>query len=179
MLSVIEPLEITPGKNIVSTTKNNQQMHGSSSEVLVYEAISALLSEGKDVLLPGISIRNDSKKAKQTSNFETTTPAILEAKGLAIFRKGNLVRWLDGETARAANFVTSEINRTPVVLPCGDKRNVTINAIGVKSKIKTDIHHEQPVIHTSLNVMAETVDTSCELDLSNTKLLKEFEKNGK
>ncbi|MEK4534688.1 Ger(x)C family spore germination protein [Peribacillus sp. FSL K6-1552] len=176
VLSVIEPLEITPGKNILSTTKNNQQMYGSSSEVLVYDAISALLSEGKDVLLPGISIRNDSKKAKQTSNFETTTPAILESKGLAIFRKGKLVRWLDGETARAANFVTSEINRTPVVLPCGDKGNVTINAIGVKSKIKTEIHHEQPVIHTSLNVMAETVDTSCELDLSNPKLLKEFEK---
>ncbi|MFD6440920.1 Ger(x)C family spore germination protein [Peribacillus sp. NPDC060186] len=176
VLGVIEPLEITPGKNIISTTKNNQKMYGSSNEVLVYETISALLSEGKDVSLPGISIRNDSQKAKQTGNFETTTPAILEAKGLAIFSKGKMVRWLDGEKARAANFVTSEINSTPVVLPCGDKGNVTITAIGVKSKIKTEIHHKQPVIYTSLNVMGETLETSCELDLSNPKLLKEFEK---
>ena len=176
LLGVIEPLEITPGKNIVSTTKSEQSDYGSTNEVLVYDTISALMSEGKDVSLPGISIRNDSKKAKQISNFESTSPAYIEAKGLALFRKGKMVRWLDGETARAAQFVTSDINRTDVVIPCSEKGIVTITAIRVKSKMKTKIHHEKPVIQTNLNVMGEMMETSCDLDMSNPKLLKEFER---
>ena len=176
LLGVIEPLEITPGKNIVSTTKSEQSDYGSTNEVLVYDTISALMSEGKDVSLPGISIRNDSKKAKQISNFESTSPAYIEAKGLALFRKGKMVRWLDGETARAAQFVTSDINRTDVVIPCSEKGIVTITAIRVKSKMETKIHHEKPVVQTNLNVMGEMMETSCDLDMSNPKLLKEFER---
>ncbi|SIR72847.1 spore germination protein KC [Peribacillus simplex] len=176
LLGIIEPLEMTPGKNIISTTKSEQSDYGSTNEVYVYDTISALMSEGKDVLLPGISIRNDSKKAKQISNFETTSPAYIEAKGIALFRKGKMVRWLDGETARAAQFVTSDINRTDVVIPCSVKGIVTITAIRVKSKMKTKIHHEKPVIQTSLNVMGEIMETSCDLDMSNPRLLKEFER---
>ncbi|UZD49276.1 Ger(x)C family spore germination protein [Peribacillus frigoritolerans] len=175
VLGVIEPLEVTPGKNIISTTQNNQKLYGSSSEVLAYEIIASLLSEGKDVSLPGISISNASQKGKQTGNLETTNPTTIKVKGLAIFRKGKLMRWLDGETARAAQFVTSKVKNTPVVLPC-EKGNVTINTIGVKSKMLTEIHHEKPVIHTDINVMGELLETSCELNLSDPRVLKKFEK---
>ncbi|MFE4706210.1 Ger(x)C family spore germination protein [Peribacillus simplex] len=176
LLGVIEPLETTPGKNIISTTKSEQSDYGSTNEVLLYEFISALMSEGKDVSLPGISIRNDSKEAKQISNFETTSPAYIEAKGLALFRKGKMVRWLDRETARSVQFVTSDIKRTDVVIPCSEKGVVTITAIRVKSKMKTKIHHEKPVIYTNLNVMGEMMQTSCDLDMSDPKLLSEFER---
>ncbi|PRS42438.1 Ger(x)C family spore germination protein [Bacillus sp. RJGP41] len=176
MLGVIEPLEVTPGKNIISTTKSEQDDYGSSREVLLYETISAFMSEGKDVSLPGIIIRNDSKKAKEISNFETTSPAYVEAKGLALFRKGKMVRWLDGETARGVQFVTSELKRTEVVIPCSEKGNATITVIRAKSKTKTKIKQEKPVIHTSLNVMGEMMQTSCDLDMSDPKLLKKFER---
>lgn len=175
VLGVIEPLEVTPGKNIISTTQNNQKLYGSSSEVLAYEIIASLLSEGKDVSVPGISISNASQKGKQTGNLETTNPTTIKVKGLAIFRKGKLMRWLDGETARAAQFVTSKVKNTPVVLPC-EKGNVTINTIGVKSKMLTEIHHEKPVIHTDINVMGELLETSCVLNLSDPGVLKKFEK---
>ncbi|MCP1494986.1 spore germination protein KC [Peribacillus frigoritolerans] len=175
VLGVIEPLEITPGKNIISTTQNNQKLYGSSTEVLAYEIIASLLSEGKDVSLPGISISNASQKGKQTGNLETTNPTTIKVKGLAVFRKGKLVRWLDGETARAAQFVTSKVKNTPVVLPC-ESGNVTINTTGVKSKMLTAIQHEKPVIHTDINVMGELLETSCEIDLSDPRVLKKFEK---
>ncbi|MDM5212441.1 Ger(x)C family spore germination protein [Peribacillus sp. NJ4] len=176
LLGVIEPLEVTPGKNIISTTKSEQNEYGSSSEVLLYETISELMSEGKDVALPGIRIRNDSKEAKQISNFETTAPTYIEAKGLALFRKGKMVRWLDGETARGVQFVTSELKRTEVVIPCSENESATITVIRVKSKMKTKINHEKPVIHTNLNVMGEMMQTSCDLDMSDPKLLKDFER---
>ncbi|WP_336862293.1 Ger(x)C family spore germination C-terminal domain-containing protein [Peribacillus frigoritolerans] len=85
------------------------------------------------------------------------------------------MRWLDGETARAAQFVTSKVKNTPVVLPC-ERGNVTINTIGVKSKMLTAIHHEKPVIHTDINVMGELLETSCEINLSDPRVLKKFEK---
>ncbi|MFD9628779.1 Ger(x)C family spore germination protein [Peribacillus muralis] len=175
VLGVIEPLEITPGKNIISTTQNNQKLYGSSSEVLAYEVIASLLSEGKDVALPGISIRNASQIGKQTKNLETTDPTTIKVSGLAVFRKGKMVRWLDGETARAAQFVTSKVKNTPVVLPC-KKGNVTITTTGVKSKMVTEIHHEKPVIHSKINVMGELLETTCELNFSDPNVLKEFEK---
>ncbi|GAB6255322.1 Ger(x)C family spore germination protein [Peribacillus sp. NPDC055009] len=176
MLGVIEPLENTPGKNIISTTKSEQNDYGTTNDALLYEVISALMSEGKDVSLPGISIRNDSKKAKEISNFETTAPAYVEAKGLALFRKGKMVKWLDGESARGVQFVTSELKRTEVVMPCSEKGSATITVIRAKSKMKTKIKNEKPVIQSNLNVMGEMMQTSCELDLSDPKLLIEFEK---
>lgn len=150
-------------------------MYGSSTEVLAYDIIASLLSEGKDVSLPGISISNASQKGKQTGNLETTNPTTIKVKGLAVFRKGKLVRWLDGETARAAQFVTSKVKNTPVVLPC-ESGNVTINSTGVKSKMLTAIQHGKPVIYTDINVMGELLETSCEIDLSDPRVLKKFEK---
>ena len=62
------------------------------------------------------------------------------------------------------------------MIPCSEKGIVTITAIRVKSKMKTKIHHEKPVIHTNLNVMGEMMQTSCDLDMSDPKLLREFER---
>ncbi|BFI99190.1 Ger(x)C family spore germination protein [Priestia sp. Y58] len=176
LLGVIEPFEVTPVKSILSTSQNNQKMYGIVSNVQAYEVISALSSEGKDLSLPGISINKGSKNEKQAGNLERTNPSAMQVKGLAMFRKGKLVRWLDEEKARSVQFVTSEVKNTALVLPLGEKENATVTMTGVKSQIKTEIRHDQPIVHTNLNVMGEITETSYGIDLSNPKVLKEFEK---
>ncbi|MCZ8494412.1 Ger(x)C family spore germination protein [Priestia megaterium] len=176
LLGVIEPFEVTPVKSILSTSQNNQKMYGIVSNVQAYEVISALSSEGKDLSLPGISINKGSKNEKQAGNLERTNPSAMQVKGLAMFRKGKLVRWLDEEKARSVQFITSEVKNTALVLPLGEKENATVTMTGVKSQIKTEIRHDQPIVHTNLNVMGEITETSYGIDLSNPKVLKEFEK---
>jgi len=175
LLGVIEPFEVTPAKSILSTSENNQKMYGIVSNVQAYEVISALSSDGKDLSLPGISINKGSQNEKEADNLAKTDPSAMEVKGLAMFREGKLVRWLDDEEARSVQFVTSKVKSTAFVLPCDKRKNVTITMNGVKSHIKTEIRHEKPLIHTDLNVVGEITETSCDLDLSNSKVLKEFE----
>ncbi|MCP1451068.1 spore germination protein KC [Priestia megaterium] len=176
LLGVIEPFEVTPVKSILSTSQNNQKMYGIVSNVQAYEVISMLLSEGKDLSLPGISINKPSQKAEEAGNLENTSPSAMQVKGLAMFRKGKLVRWLDGDEARSVQLVTSEAKSTALVFPCSINENITVTATGIKSQMKTAIRHRQPFIHTDLNVMGEITETTCQKDLSNPKVLKELEK---
>lgn len=176
LLGVIEPFEVTPVKSILSTSQNNQKMYGIVSNVQGYEVISMLLSEGKDLSLPGININKPSQKAEEAGNLDNTSPSAMQVKGLAMFRKGKLVRWLDGDEARSVQLVTSEVKSTALVFPCDINENITVTATGIKSKIKTKIRRGQPFIHTDLNVMGEITETSCQKDLSNPKVLKELEK---
>jgi spore germination protein KC len=151
-------------------------MYGIVSNVQAYEVISMLLSEGKDLSLPGISINKPSQKAEEAGNLENTSPSAMQVKGLAMFRKGKLVRWLDGDEARSVQLVTSEVKSTALVFPCSINENITVTATGIKSQMKTAIRHRQPFIHTDLNVMGEITETTCQKDLSNPKVLKELEK---
>jgi len=176
LLGVIEPFEVTPVKSIISTSQNAQKVYGIVSNVQAYEVISMLVSEGKDLSLPGISINKPSQNGEEAGNLESTSPSAMQVKGLAIFRNGKLVRWLDDEEARSIQLATSKVKGTALVFPCSINGNSTLTTTGIKSKIKTKIRHGQPVIHTDLNVMGEITETSCRKDLSNPKVLKELEK---
>jgi spore germination protein KC len=175
LLSVVEPTELIPVKNIISTSQNNHEMYGISSEVQIYEAISALNSDGREMLITGINTSKRPMDSSQMKNLETATPSVMEVKGLAMFRKGKLVGWLYGELARSAQLVTSEIKRTPVVLPCSKYGDVTVLVKQVKSKLKTDIKNNQPVLHVSLTMLAEIRETTCKTDIGNSKVLKSLE----
>ncbi|MGG0462571.1 Ger(x)C family spore germination protein [Priestia aryabhattai] len=176
LLDVIEPFEVIPSKSILSTSQNNQKMYGVVSDVQVYEVISDLLSQGKELALPGISINKDTQNGKKAENLERTKPSAMQVQGLAMFRKGKLVRWLDGEKARSVQLVKSEVKSTAIVVPCSKTKSITVTTTGVKSQIKTTIRHGQPFLHTNLDVMGEITETSCESDLSDPKVLKELEK---
>ncbi|WP_210608932.1 Ger(x)C family spore germination protein [Priestia flexa] len=175
VLNGVEPFEINPVKSIISTSENNQKLYGVSNNVLVYDAISALSSKGKDLAIPGINIHNDSPESSQASNLEKTNPSVIEVNGLGMFKEGKLVRWLDGEKARAVQFITSDINSTVVPIQC-KQGNIGLGINRVKSEIKTDVRQNEPIIYLNSTMTGEILESSCAVDLTDPDLLNRYEK---
>lgn len=175
VLNGVEPFEINPVKSIISTSENNQKLYGVSNNMLVYDAISALSSKGKDLAIPGLNIHNDSPESSRASNLETTNPSVIEVNGLAMFKEGKLVRWLDGEKARAVQFITSDINSTVVSIQC-KQGNIGLGINRVKSEIKTDVRQNEPIIHLNSTMTGEILESSCAADLTDHHLLNRYEK---
>jgi spore germination protein KC len=142
----------------------------------VYEVISSLNSEGKNLLLTGIKLNKKLKSSIQTENLQNIEPSVVEISGLAIFNKGKLVNWYDREIARTAHLILSEVESTSIPIPCDENKQITFLTKGIKSKIETDIK-SNPTLKVSVKMKSEIAETNCNIAISKTKELKYLENN--
>lgn len=175
VLGVVEPLESNPTKSVRSTSENNQKFYGISKTIPSHEVIATLSSEGKDLLLPGIKLNKKLTSKNQTDNLNNIKPSVIEVSGLALFKKDKLVGWYDGEMARNAHLVLSEIESTAFQIPCGNKY-MTLISKRSRSNIKT-LLKPIPTLQVNIAINTEISEINCNKDLTNTKVLADIEKN--
>jgi spore germination protein KC len=174
VLGVVEPLESNPTKSVRSTSENNQKMYGIAKTMPLHEVITTLSSEGKDLLLPGIKLSKNLTSKRQTDNLNNIKPSVIEVSGLALFKKDKLVSWYDGEMARNANLILSELETTSFPIPC-NKKYMTLITKRSKGSIKTLIK-PIPTLQVNIALNTEITEMNCNKDLTNTKVLTEIEK---
>jgi spore germination protein KC len=174
MLGVIEPLESKPTKSIISTSENNQKLYGTAKIMPIYEIISSLSSEGTNLLMTGIKLNKDLISSNQSINLQNIEPSVVEISGLAIFNKDKLVTWYDREMARTAQLILSEVESTSFPVSCDENKQITFMTKGSKSTIKT-VLKPNPTIQVNVTLNSEIGETSCNLDISKTKVLKKLE----
>jgi spore germination protein KC len=173
VLGVVEPLESNPTKSVRSTSENNQKIYGIAKVIPLHEVIATISSEGKDLLLPGIKLNKNLTSKNQTDNLNNIKPSVIEVSGLAIFKKDKLVSWYDGEMARNANLILSEIESTSFSIPC-KKKNMTLITKRSKSTIKT-LLKPTPTLQVNIAVNTEISELNCNKSLTNTKALADIE----
>lgn len=173
VLGVVEPLESNPTKSVRSTSENNQKFYGIAKTMNLHEVISTLTSEGKDLLLPGIKLNKKLNSKNQTNNLNNIQPSVIEISGLALFKKDKLVKWYDGEMARNANLILSEIESTSFPIPCG-KEYITLISKRSKGSIKT-LLKPVPTLQVNVAINTEISEMNCNKDLTDTKVLTEIE----
>ncbi|MGN7298142.1 Ger(x)C family spore germination protein [Ferdinandcohnia sp. SAFN-114] len=176
ILGVVEPLESNPTKSIKSTSENNQTMYGLAKITPIHEAISSISSEGKELLLTGIQLNKELTSSNQTDNLNNIKPALIEVSGLAIFKKDKLVGWYDGELARTAHLILSEVESSSFLVPCGEGDHITFTAKRSNSKINT-VLKPTPTLRVDVGLTNEISETSCYLDFSNAQVLDRVEKD--
>ncbi|WP_338788421.1 Ger(x)C family spore germination protein [Metabacillus sp. FJAT-53654] len=174
ILGVIEPIESNPTKSIISTSENNQKMYSSAKVMPVYEVISALASEGTDLLLTGIQLNKDLKSRNQTENLQDIEPSIIEISGLGIINHNKLVNWYDREQARTAQLILSELKGTSFPISCDKNKHITFMTKGSNSTIKT-VLKPSPTLQVNVTLNSEIGETNCIIDISKAKVLKKLE----
>ncbi|MBY0147077.1 Ger(x)C family spore germination protein [Neobacillus niacini] len=173
VLGVVEPLESNPTKSVRSTSENNQKYYGISKTIPSHEVIATLSSEGKDLLLPGIKLNKKLTSKNQTDNLNNIKPSVIEVSGLAIFKKDKLVGWFDGENARNANLILSELDSTSFSIPC-EKKYMTLITKRSKGNIKT-LLKRFPTLQVNIALNTEISEVNCNKDLTDTKVLTDIE----
>ncbi|MCM2534344.1 Ger(x)C family spore germination C-terminal domain-containing protein [Neobacillus pocheonensis] len=135
------------------------------------------LGSGEGANLTGVQITGDPKKGNKVSNVQQISPdTSIEIRGLAIFKKGKLKKWLDQDAARGATWINNELKKTVVDLNCEKKKKgIAVDIDRAKSKIKLDIKNNKPVFLITFRSEGHISEVHCPIDLSKHTTIEKLE----
>lgn len=99
---------------------------------------------------------------------------IIVYEGLAAFKDGNFVGYMNGIEARAYNIITKTVNASVMSLPLGDNQTV-VKISNTKANIKTFLENDQVFVHVNVKVKLDIIEESGGLDVSMPEPLKTVE----
>lgn len=119
------------------------------------------------------------KKADKMENVQSTAPAAtVEADGLAVFKEGKLVNWLEGETARGVLWLRNKVNRSYITLEWGQqKQSVTYDVIRQKTNVSAKLKHNRPAISVHVEMEGDIGETTIPIHLDDPQVLNKIEKS--
>ncbi|HTG69146.1 MAG TPA: Ger(x)C family spore germination protein [Candidatus Udaeobacter sp.] len=170
-LQITTSLEAIPSANIVSRLKTQKENWGEYANIRADQVIQQLGGEG--VYISGIQITGDPEKGNSLKNVNQISPqTAMEIKGLAIFKKGKLIRWLNGKEARGTLRINNELSTTIVNLNCEKKKmGIAVDVSGSKAKIVAEIKNDKPIFHIRVRSEGHISEVHCPIDLSKHKTI--------
>lgn len=171
LLNVLAPLNQVNAIKIKKTLKNSQRLFGETLEATINDIVSSVVSKGNQPIISGFTIEGDKKKASSEENIMSQKPlATIHADSIAVFKDQKLVTWAEGTTARGINWILGNIKTAPVNVDWQDKVDViTVLVNRTKSKIKTELKNNQPIIIINLSVEGNVAEVNTKIALSSEK----------
>jgi spore germination protein KC len=181
ILSTLTLLERLPVNKIVKQIETSESMLGEDIKVNIDDFLSGIVSSGKEPIVTGYMIKGDKEKAKGSGILEKSVPdAFLKADGLAIFRDGELIGWINNKTARGVLWILDKIKSTDINLDWKDKKNA-INYATIRSKTKVSVTFKngKPIIHIKVENEGWISEANIDVDLTDPKELAKIEKKAR
>ncbi|GGF22314.1 spore germination protein KC [Halobacillus andaensis] len=177
-LSILSPLEKIPAEKLLKTSKVSGESLGETISVKVLEFGRKFTSEGIEPLASGVSIIGQSEDGQSQSNIEQTTPnSLIKSEGVALFKKGKLVRWVDREEARGILYVINKIDRAIVTLDCNQKtKALSISVTDTRTTFRAFKTERTPAIDIHVKQEAEVEEVLCEMDVADRHSILDIEK---
>ncbi|MFD1781538.1 Ger(x)C family spore germination protein [Fredinandcohnia salidurans] len=178
IVRTITPIDKIPSNKVIKTLKSTEKNWGTHLRANMKDVLNSLVSEGKEPLLTGFRIKGEVDQAMKLANIEETTPkAVLEADGIALFRDGKLVDWLQGNTARGTIWILDKIEKTDVNIDWqGYEEAIAFEVIRQKTKILPIIQNEEPLITVDVSVEGDIGEVEVPIDLTDPLLIVKIEK---
>ncbi|MGD8191357.1 Ger(x)C family spore germination protein [Brevibacillus ginsengisoli] len=177
LISVVTPMEKISANSTVGKLKFTTKVWSENIKVEIDDVIRALVGEGTEPVISGMRVLGDPKKGMSTDNVKKTQPdAIGEISGIAIFKKGKLKKWLDGDEARGYMWAANKLKSTILRLDCQDKKGgLGIEITRSQTVIKTAIQNGNPVITVSIREEGNVAEMKCATDLGKLEEIQKIE----
>ncbi|MBO9128996.1 Ger(x)C family spore germination protein [Bacillus sp. 165] len=179
LMDTLPSLGKIPMSTIVQTVDISSQLLGENGETKVFEVIQSLASEGREPAISGISIGNDKKNEITQANLETMDKAYVYLNGVGMFKKGKLVGWMDGKKTKSIQIIDNTLQETSLRIHCNEKKYNSILINRSHSRVKVDMQNNQAVISVRTHAIGTLDEMLCNKDISNDKVIKEFEYKAK
>jgi spore germination protein KC len=178
IVKTITPIDKIPANKVIKTLKFTEQRWGEHINVNIHEVIKSLVSPGKEPIITGFRLVGDSKQANKNENIQETTPkATLEASGLAVFKDGKLIDWLQGENARGTVWGLNKIQATEVNINWkGKKESIGYQVIRQKTKVTANMLKGKPKILINIRVEGDVGEVTVPVNLTDPLVLMKIEK---
>jgi spore germination protein KC len=178
IINMVTPLDNISGYVTVKKLEATEKVWSENIKVEVDDVINGIVSQGSSPVISGVRIDGDPKEGEKKSNLESTNvPAVIEISGIAAFRGGKLVGWLDNGKAKGFMWVKNKMNSTIVPMDCKKKRGgIAIELTESKSSIKAEVHGKKTVFHIDIKEEGNVAEMNCPTDLSKIEVIKKLEK---
>jgi spore germination protein KC len=176
VLKILTSLEPIPSAKIVGGLESTQKTWGEFVSTRADKVIKQLA--GNAAIITGVQIIGDPDKGNSLKNVQQiSTPTELEIKGIGIFKKGKLQKWLEGDKARGAMLINDEVTKTVVDINCNKKKKgLSIDMMRSKTKIKAKVINNKPIINITVRSEGHISEVHCPIDLSKHKVIEKLEK---
>ncbi len=178
LLKVLTPIDKIPAEKIVKTMEASEERWGEQMEVNLQEAISTLINPGKELMLPVFKIDGSAQEGKESGNIQSSIPkTIIVANGLAIFKEGKMISWLQGDKAKGALWVLDKINATNIEIDWEEENSViSFQVDKSQSKIKLEMVNGQPQFIIKVNFRGSIGEVEIPLDITEQEVVNKIEK---
>ncbi|MDF2713196.1 MAG: Ger(x)C family germination protein [Paenibacillus sp.] len=174
-LSILTPLEKIPANKIYESIETSEKVW-TSTAVTLDEFITNYVSDGKSPVLSGIMVKGDKEAGQSQRNVELIRPAAeLQNAGLAAFRKGKLIGWLDDEESKGYNYILNHIKSTVSHVSCPQGGNIALEVVRSDAKVKGYVKNRIPHIDILLQLEQNAGEVNCKLDLTRLETIHELE----
>ncbi|MEH6994672.1 Ger(x)C family spore germination protein [Neobacillus drentensis] len=175
-MDILPTIDQIPVRTMVGKLRNSSRLLGEYGEIKINEVIEDLTSLGAEVAINGISIKGDKKAGSSKENIDKMQKAYVALNGVAIFKKGKLVGWLDGKKTKSIQIINNKVENTNIKIHCNKKRYNSVMVNHLKHHSKVHIKNNQAVITVQANAFGYISELLCNKDITKRKVIKEFEK---
>ncbi|MBO1515287.1 Ger(x)C family spore germination protein [Metabacillus bambusae] len=177
ILKTLTPIENIPANAILGKLKTTGKVFAENYEVEIDDVIRGLLTKGGGPVVSGIKLSGETQIGPNRSILEQSdVPAELTVSGMALFKEGKLVKWMEDGEARGISWINNKVNSTIVNLDCENKKDaISIEIISSKTKIKAEIKGEQPLISINIRETGAVMEAMCSINLSKSEELRKLE----
>ncbi|WP_277679096.1 Ger(x)C family spore germination protein [Gracilibacillus dipsosauri] len=185
VISILTPMEKIPSNSLIGKTRFADKVLSENIEYKLDEVIRSFVSEGGVSTISGVKIVGNPQEGMKTSNKEQSkVPTYTQIDGMALFREGKPIRWLDGSEARGTVWIQNKMKSTIVNLDCQEKKEaLAIEIIRSVTKVKAEIRNGKPAFSIRIWDEGTIGEVKCGIDLSKPeeleKLIKELEEETK
>jgi len=177
IVSTLTLLDKLPVNKIKKEIESTETMLGENMSVSVDDFLTGLVSSGKQPILNGYKLTGNKELARTASTLQKTeADAKLEADGMAVFRRGKLIGWIDHEDARGIIWILNKLKSTDINLTWnGKKAAVNMAPIRSKTKISAKINNGKPVINIKIADEGWISEANTKVDLTDPNEIKKID----
>lgn len=174
-LTVIDKVS---AEKVIKTLKSTEELHGESISVNIQDVIKGLVSTGREPVISGITIKKNREKEGKIENTKTSiVGANPETAGIAIFKNGKLVDWLNGEKAKGALWVLGKIKSTNIYIDWKNKKDaISYQVVREKTNVKVKMKKGKPTMIINVRAEGDIRESNVPIDLSDPHVLLDIEK---
>jgi spore germination protein KC len=177
ILKTLSMMENIPANSILGKVKVTSEVLGESYEVEIHDVIRGLMTKGGGPVISGVKFDGDAQAGQKKSNMEQTDPPTqLQISGMALFKEGKLVGWVNDREARGLSWINNEMGTSTINLDCEKEKDaIAIEFLRSRTKIKAEFQEEQPLIHINIQQIGLVIEALCPIDLGKSAEIRKLE----
>lgn len=163
VLKLYTPLEKIPTYSMQQALQRSEKDWAPTAAINMDKMLHLIKSDGQQLVLTGIEIKGNRKKADEKKNLEGFKPAaFFQYDGLAAFKGDRLVGWLNEKESKGYSDTTGLLISTSLELPCGNSQYTGLEINATKTKIVPKKKNGELSYTIQLYYTGDVVENSCE-----------------